>query len=251
MKSIACTYVGMFLSCVIFFGCTKDGSGANTNNYTSAINSENRSLLTVQPGDTLVARGDTSRGDQTLLLHSGYGGYSTPNFVSFTALGQNFGGIDGHDRSIMKFKVNVNTDENTPTVKKALLYLYQYHRAADNDPYSEPQDASNSVELHRIVSRWDEDSVVWRKQPRVAAGSANPLEDVVIIPAVATPLPAGTNDDQVIDVTDMINKIISTKNNQGILMKLNDNAEQRRYGRAYGSVTCDDVSKRPKLVVYF
>jgi hypothetical protein len=203
-------------------------------------------------GDTLILRGDTSNNDKTVLLYSGNGGVSTPGFPSFTALGKGFSATNDRTRSIMKFRIRNLDDssrDNPPPVQKAVLYLYQYTDPAGLNPYAAQQHTENSAELHRIIGDWQDSTISWHTQPALAEGSANPLEDVVIIPAVITPLQAGANDNQVIDVTDMMRKIFADRSNKGFLLKLTN--EDAEVGRSFGSFACPNANKRPKLVVYF
>ncbi len=251
-------------SVLTIFSCTKsakDAPGAAIAQTTAnsslslSANADSRTVTGFSPGDTLVIKGDTSNGDQTAMVQTAFKDNTVPNFVSYTALGPTLSGNGGIDRSLMKFRIRDLSDSirsNPPVVKKALLYLYQYHRPADQDPYGLFQNGDNSLELHRIVGDWDSHTVTWNTQPAVARGAANPLEDVVVIPSVVTPLPAGKNDNQAVDITDMINKIISTGHNEGFLLKLTRQGENAGiYGRAYGSYTCPVVSKRPRLILYF
>lgn len=196
-------------------------------------------------------RGNTSS-DMTALLYSLDSGISSPDYPSFAAAGNGFGGNNGKYRSLMKFKIR-HIDEPSldklPLVRKAVLYLYQYHASPDLNPYRLEQDSSNGLELHRITGYWQDSTVTWSTQPALAQGSANSLEDVVTIPPVAVPLIAGTNDNQEIDVTDMMRKIFESSDNKGFLLKLTHEAGSA--GRSFGSFACPNVSKRPKLVVYF
>jgi len=228
MKNVTPVYCILVCSLFTLFSCTKNTEDVNAvlaqNNAGNRLfNADAAAIIDYMPGDSLVVKGDTSNGDETVLLHSGYGGISTPDFSSFTALAEGFGGIQGKDRSIMKFKlrgINDSLRNNPPQIQKAVLYLYQYHRPADRNPYTIPQNGDNSVELHRVVGDWEPNTINWSNQPTLAKGSANPLEDVVMIPPVVTPLPAGTNDDQVVDVTDMVRRIMAAHNYKGFLLKL-------------------------------
>ena len=208
---------------------------------------------TYQPGDTLELIGnpdDTSY--PTALLYAGDKGISSPDYPAFTALGKAFVGTGFRTRSIMKFRLKRVFDSlssTQPQIQKAILYLYQYTDTANKDPYIVQQDADNGAELHRVTGFWQDTSITWHTQPTLAEGSANPLEDVVMIPAVATPLAAGTTDNQAIDVTDMIREIFATKDNKGFLLKLTNEAGVT--GRSWGSFACPDASKRPKLVIMF
>jgi hypothetical protein len=204
------------------------------------------------PGDSLIVRGDTSNNDETVLIHYGDGGIGIPDFPSFAAVGNGFEAISGKDRSIMKFILRHITDssrDNPPPVKKALLYLYQYTDPSLRNPYSVHQSDSNSLELHRIVGDWKDSTVTWSTQPALAQGSANPLEDVVTIPAITTPLAAGTSDNVVIDITDMMQKIFESHSNKGFLLRLT--YESVSAGRTFGSPACPNPNKRPKLAIYF
>lgn len=241
-----------------FFSCTKNNevnSPALSQSKASSrllSNADALGTTVFAPGDSLVVKGDTSNGDETILLQTYAPDTNRINFISFVALGPSLSGNYGIDRSIIKFKLRHVSDSirnNPPQIQKAMLYLYQYHRPADQDPYTNFQSGDNSAELHRIISDWNSQTVSWNNKPVLANGSANPLEDVVIIPPVTTPLPAGTNDNQELDVTDMVRKIISSRNNEGFLLKLT--LEHTVFGRSYGSFACPDRSKRPKLVLYF
>jgi hypothetical protein len=241
MKSISA--IGCILLCSFFglFACTKSDNGIDP-----------LKPRKYNPGDTMELRGNTLGGDETVLLYSRDEGTGNPGFPSFAALGNGFGGNEGKYRSMMRFVIR-HIDEPTlntpPPVKKAVLYLYQYYQPTDVNPYRTQQDTNNTVALHRIVGDWESSTATWSRQPALAQGSANPLEDVVIIPPVATPLPTGINDNQEIDVTDMMRNIFENRNNKGFLLKLLD--ENANYGRSFGSVACPNINKRPKLIIYF
>jgi len=206
------------------------------------------------PGDTLIVTGDTSNGDETVLLFSGlgYDNIAMPNYNAIGVIAKGFGNIQGKARSILKFRLRHIDDsfrDNPPPIKKAVLYLYQYSVRTDQDPYIRQQNGNNAIELHRIIGDWQDATVSWNTQPNLATGSVNALEDVVTIPAVTTPLAAGTTDDQQIDITDIMRKIFESHDNKGFLLKMAE--ESANCGRSYGSFSCPDQGKRPKLVIYF
>ncbi len=204
------------------------------------------------PGDTMEVRGNINGNDETALLYSLEESENMPAFPAFLATGDGFDGVQGKKRSIMKFRirhVDYDTRFTPPPVQKAVLYLYQYYLPTDQNPYRLQQDTNNAVALHRVAGDWQASTVSWSTQPSLASGAANPLEDVVIIPAVTTPLLPGNNDNQEIDITDMMRKIFETRDNKGLLLKLiNENAE---VGRSFGSFASPQISKRPKLIIYF
>jgi len=206
------------------------------------------------PGDTLIIIGDTSNGDETVLILSGRGGNTMPNYKSIAAIGSAYKGIVGMDRSIIKFGLRdvVDSSRDTlPPIQKAVLYLYQYSFSTKYDPYTDTaqQNGNNAMELHRITGDWQASTLSWSTQPTLAKGSANALEDVVTVPAIAIPLAAGTTDDVQIDITDMMRKILESGENKGFLLKMSD--ERANAARSYGSFSCPDNGKRPKLVIYF
>ena len=258
MKTLASRY-GVLPLCflLLFFSCTK------TNEVTYSLPSsaddftDNRlvSLSQFAPGDSLVLRGDTSMGDETAMVQTAFKDNNVNNFVSFTALAEYLSGNGGIDRSLMKFSLRGFADSGTNAaskIQKAVLYLYQYHRPADNDPYTNPQTDDNSAELHRVVSHWDANTVTWNTQPKLAKNSADSLQDVIIIPAVVTPLPRGTNDNQALDVTAMLKRMLRSGVNEGFMLKLSATGEAGfDQGRAYGSFACPIVARRPRLVIYF
>jgi len=257
MKNVVVICCFLLCSLLGLFACTKNSGNApvpppNSTDTSSPTDDDTLSPPKYAPGDTLVIRGDTSNNDESVLLFSGNGGISMPDFPSFIALGKGFNVTNDRARSIMKFRLRHISDSSRnepPQIQKAVLYLYQYHLPADQDPYAIQQSADNGLELHRIVGDWQDSTVTWSTQPSLAQGSANPLEDVVMIPPIATPLPAGTTDNQVIDVTDMMRTIFASHSNKGFLLKLTN--ESVAAGRSYGSFACPAVSKRPKLVLYF
>ena len=243
------TVICCILFCILFglSACNKNNDNVNPPPVDTTGNGDK-----YQPGDTLELRGDTSNNDETALLYSRDGGVSNAGFTSFKAISNGFGGVNGKYRSVMKFRIrhiDDSTVSNPPPIQKAVLYLYQYAAPTDVDPYTIQQDTGNTLELHRIIGDWEDSTVTWNTQPALAQGSANPLEDVVMIPSVTTPLPAGTSDDRVIDVTDIMQKIFTSQSNKGFLLKLTN--ENGNAGRSYGSFASPLVSKRPRLVIYF
>lgn len=247
MRNTAIVYFILLCILIGVSACSKNNDTVNPPPTDSTLNPPK-----YQPGDTLDVRGDTSNNDMTALLYSRDAGVSNAGYPTLMALGGGFGQANGKYRSVLKFRlrhIDDSTSENPPPVKKAILYLYQYSAPTDLDPYTVQQDPANGLELHRIVGDWQDSSVTWNTQPAVASGSANPLEDVVMIPAITTPLAAGTSDNLEIDVTDMMRNILTNESNKGFLLKLSN--ENANGGRSYGSSASPLASKRPRLVIYF
>jgi len=243
MRNVRVMCCMLYCGLLSFSSCTKDKGDTDTDML----------IPKYGPGDTMELRGSISNGDMTALLYSLDEDISKSEFPSFTALGNGFGDKRGRYRSLMKFRIR-HLDEptayNPPPVQKAVLYLYQYYACSDLNPYINELDTNNTAELHRVVGYWQDSAVTWKTQPALATGAANPLEDVVMIPAITTAARvAGTNDDQVIDVTDMVRKVFESRENRGFLLKLNN--ESINSGRSFGSFACPNINKRPKLVVYF
>lgn len=244
----------VLLVCVLF-ACSKNDSVPSlppSPPVDTTVPIEIDTLPKYAPGDTLIVKGDTSNGDESVLLLSGFDDIARPNYPSIAVIGKAFGNRQGKDRAIIKFRLRHVADsskDNPPPIQKAVLYLYQYNVGTDQDPYLRQQNGNNAIELHRITGDWQASTVSWNTQPDLASGSTNILEDVVTIPAITTPLTAGATDDQQIDITDMMRKIFESHENKGFLLKLAD--ESLNGGRSYGSFTCPDQGKRPKLVIYF
>lgn len=256
---------GTFICCILLCGFLSLIACSKNNDNSSPVTPPTDTTTTPNPdstntgggpkyqvGDTLILRGDTSNNDETALISSKGADLNTPDFPNFVAIGKDFGGATGKYRSAMKFRIRNLDDssrDNPPPVKKAVLYLYQYHMPTDIDIYTIPQDSNNAVELHRIIGDWRDSTITWNSQPNLANGSTNSLEDFVTIPAIATPLPSGTKDEQEIDITDMMRKIFESRSNKGFMLKLAN--ENGQVGRSFGSFACPNNKKRPKLVIYF
>ncbi len=262
MKNPGTAYHFLFI-CIVFscLSCSKIKENSPAGNVYNATISNTYATATVVivPGDSIVIRGDTSHGDQSALIQSRLDPYLRDNnylnFPAFNALVWTWSGVPGNDRSLMKFnlaRVPISIRDNPPVLKKALLYLYQYQRNDGLDIYTVRQTVSNIAELHRIKGNWISHTVNWNNQPALAKGSANPLEDMVAIPAITTPLARGVQDNIVVDITDMVRRMVVENTNDGVLLKMTPQEEDHPYcGRSFGSFSCPDNSKKPRLVLYF
>ena len=259
MKILTTCYAFVLLSASFISSCSKTESTASSNLLNAKGSSDGVELTGFASGDSTVIRGDTTHGDQSALIQS----RKSPNlrdsnyvgFPAFSGEAWTWDGVVGNERSLMTFsldRIPPRIRRDPPAITKVLLYLYQYQRNDGLDIYGVEQTMLNEVEIHRIQGNWASNTVTWNHQPKLASGSVNPLEDMITIPAISTPLAMGVKDDIVVDITDMIRRMITDDTNKGFLLKLTEEEESHPYcGRSFGSFTCPLNGKKPRLVVYY
>lgn len=150
-------------------------------------------------------------------------------------------------RSLINFK-RLSEFENSATIISATLYLYgippsdyfipqgnSYYPGSPYNKYGE-----NKVLVQRITEDWNDLSATWRSQPK----STTAGQDTI---AAST---SQWNYDASVDVTNLVKIMTKDKSkNKGFLLKLLD---EKPFGSmAFFSGECSDVTKRPKLVIFY
>lgn len=178
------------------------------------------------------------------------------NYDCFTASSWTYSGIQAPLRSLMKFGFGHLNPACTPaTLVSAKLYLHQYVNASNGTPYSISQ-VPNDYEIRRVLSPWVASTVTFNTTPASnGLPSVAGAKNAVAVSSIATPF-TGLQDNQVVDVTEMVKKMIFggapyTQNN-GFMIRWPNGRETQFYkARWYGSFTAPNIADRPVLKLYW
>jgi hypothetical protein len=123
-------------------------------------------------------------------------------------------------------------------VKSARLSLYSNHNPINGDQVNANSGSTNAFYISRINSAWDHATTSWANQPGIDTTGQ------VLIPQTNQSFLDVTD----VDVTKMVNKMIST-GNYGFKIQLQ--TEQIYNSRIFYSSIASDSTKRPRLVVSY
>lgn len=170
------------------------------------------------------------------------------NFPADNYINKNFGdhkefkasswtsnGIPFVVRSLIRF--NFESIPNHAILEKATLFLYSVDNT-NNGPGHSSRSGTNDFLLQRATSNWEEQEVTWNSQPTVS--------DTNSIFVTGTDFYLKNYE---IDVTILIQDILNSSQNYGILMCLVLESEYRRI--LFASSDHGDKSKHPKLIINF
>jgi hypothetical protein len=113
--------------------------------------------------------------------------------------------------------------------------LTMYHTSLNNTP---DHSGANEFWIRRVTGHWAEDSITWNNQPGVDTTNQ-----------VYIPQSISSTQDYHMNVTQLVKDIISSGNNYGFRMSLNDESPHRNVSLA--SSDHPDTTKHPKLVIYY
>ena len=184
-------------------------------------------------------------------------GLNFNGYPSFQATVWTYLGTPAPRRSLMKFGFqNVPASCTNATLVSAKLYLYQQDETNTTGNYYSIQHVANDAEIRRITGNWNPATVTWQNQPPtsgLASTNAN-SKKAVAITDITTPF-TGSQDNQVIDVTEMVRTWLPGNNQQtnyGFEIRFPNGRETQFYkARTYGSFTSTNVSVRPVLKLYW
>lgn len=151
------------------------------------------------------------------------------------AIAWTFSGTEFVARSLIQFDLSAIAKASDIDSAKLSLF-YQGTSCITTEDHS-TLSGSNEVQIQRITTSWDENTVTWNNQP--TSTSQNEAK-----------IPKTTSDNQdfiAIDVTDLVKDMI-TNNNYGFLFRLQNETKYRRLSFASGDN--GDSTKWPVLEIY-
>lgn len=183
------------------------------------------------------------REGEDALLH-GLSTLQSSNFGTFTSnctSNWTYQGTAAVTYSVIKF--NIPSGLTASMVTSATLSLREYIASGNGNhagAYGGATQPTNFV-IKRVTSGWSSGSVTFSTMPSTTNTNQ------VMIPAYS----GGTAmDDLDIDVTQLVKDILNSGNNEGFMIRWNDNATNQNYrSRWFGSFECPTTTKRPVLTI--
>ncbi|HLG34523.1 MAG TPA: DNRLRE domain-containing protein [Bacteroidia bacterium] len=208
---------------VIYNGCT-----STSNMITVTVPDVVAGTLFLQPN---AANGiDALVGSYSTQANTNYG-----NVGEFNALAWTNSGNPAYQRSLLKF--DLTSIAVTTIVQQASIYLY-YNPTSSNGQHSSLS-GSNASWLQKVTSPWSENTVTWNTQPTATTTNQ-----------VAVPQSASPTQDYIIDVTTLIQDMISNPTtNYGFLLRLQTEQHYRRL--VFASSDNANPAKWPALSVSY
>jgi hypothetical protein len=124
------------------------------------------------------------------------------------------------------------------SITTAQLYLYYNPNTTHSSGVHSSLSGSNTSLIQRVIGSWDESTLTWNNQP----GSTSDNE--TIIPQSTT-----STQNYTIDVKNIINDIVTSGTNNGMMIKLQTESYYRCL--LFASSDHTDSTLRPKLVVVY
>jgi hypothetical protein len=176
-------------------------------------------------------------------------------FSSFQATVWTYGGTHAPRRSLMKFGFgNLNPNCTPSTLVSAKLYLYQGDELGNNGSYYSIGQVINDAEIRRIKTSWNPSAVTWTNfsaNLHTYPGLPTAPQNAVALTPIATPF-TGNQDNQIVDVTEMVKKMLVPGQNFGFEIRFPNGRETQNYkGRTYASFTNSTLALRPVLKLYW
>ncbi|NJO89721.1 MAG: DNRLRE domain-containing protein [Chloroflexia bacterium] len=139
------------------------------------------------------------------------------------------------DRSLVQF--DLSSIKKGAKIQQAKLYLYGAQKLPSGGHSS--LSGSNEVLIQRITSPWDENSINWSTQPTTSDQNQ-----------IITPASKSDYQDYVIDVTNLVQDMVSMpKNSHGFMFRQLTEQYYRRMN--FASSDYHDPGKWPKLVISY
>ncbi len=157
-----------------------------------------------------------------------------PNYTEFDAIDWTVSGNEFTSRSFLQF--DLSQIPVGSTINSAFLSLYGVPGSGN----SQGSTGSNTCNLQRVTSAWDENTITWSNQP-----TATNQNQVTLNQSSST-----TQNYLDVDVTNLFQDIVDNAGgNFGILIKLV--SEQLGNSMVLGSSDNTDAAKHPKLVITY
>ncbi len=137
-------------------------------------------------------------------------------------------------RSLLEFDLSQIPTNATITNAKLSLWC-----ATATTSQTQLHSGDNESTISRVTSAWNENTVTWNNQPSVTT------QNQVILPTSTS----NTQDYLNIDVTDLFQDIVSSGNNNGLMLQLT--AEYDYQSMVLASSDYSNAAKRPKLEITY
>ena len=137
------------------------------------------------------------------------------------------------------FQFDLSNIPANAVITSAKLTLYSNPTPINGNQIDANYGSNNAMYIQRITSAWAASTVTWSTQP------ATTTQGQISIPSA----PQGTLDLVDVDVTAMVNTMVSSGANYGFLIKLQN--EVLYNSRIFCSSKYSDATKHPKLVVEY
>ena len=172
--------------------------------------------------------------DATIDDYNPAGNY--PNEIELASRAWTISSVPTNWRSVFKF--NLSCIPPNAIIQHASLSLFYATQNGFGNQQQESLTSSNESVVQRVTSAWAENTVTWNNQPSATTA------DEVILPQSTSPTQDYTN----LDVTAMVQSMVSTTNN-GFLLKLTN--ETYYANLLFASGDNPDSSRHPLLEVTF
>ena len=234
-----------FFTTTFYSSCTKENNQPLSKAASAQSNAEatGNSKLVLQPGP------EDGQDVYTVKLAGDGGANANTNFNAtheLAAIIWTINGAEVAERSFIKF-TGLSAIPAGSKIVGAQLYLHgissslnhpQGNSVYPGSPYL-PQYPDNSCSVERVVTDWDQTTVTWNTQPRVDTSGA----------ATIYSSKNQWNESAVVDVTDMVQRMVNSGKNYGFRIRQADEVIYRSQQFAVSEDTNPD--NRPRLVVLY
>lgn len=185
--------------------------------------------------NTITLRTNASNSSSAIVstLNTNYNYGTTDDFaaIAWTYVGNSF-----VMRSFLKFDLSMISPEST--IQSAKLSLYSNPNSSNSQLHSSLS-GSNACYLKRVTSSWSPSTISWSNQP--TSSSVN---------QVALSQSSSMTQNYIdIDITNLIQDIINSGTNEGIVIQLQ--TEQLYRSMVFASNIHPDTALRPKITISF
>lgn len=145
--------------------------------------------------------------------------------------------INGEENVVRVFlNFDLSQIASTSSVKSAKLSLYY---APDSDHWDQGHQGDNGIVIQRVTDSWMASNLSWNNQP------TGTTVNQILIPAAQSP----TQDYLNMDITALVNDMLKTGENNGLLIKLQ--VEELYKINFWASSDYKDANRHPKLDITF
>ncbi|MBA4854079.1 DNRLRE domain-containing protein [Emticicia sp. BO119] len=191
----------------------------------TAILCPNTGILTLQP--------DASSSKEATISSIIPDENRSANILDIGGVAQTNSGTPNITRTLLDF--NLSTLPQGTAIDSARLYLYGNPNTTIGSNIS-----PNQLDIYRIVSNWQQNTVTWNIQPSIDLNTKSSL------PSSS----GGDYSSYIVDVTALVQNYVNDKNNSfGFMLKLFNESPYRRLIFASSKVV--DTQLHPKLVIYY
>ncbi len=209
-------------------GVTDDDGATGFDTVSVTVSQAPQTTITLQPTNN---PNETRPGVVGTTDYTGVG-------PDYPLAGWTVGGVAGKFRALVKF--DWGAIPQNATIISATLSLYSYPAPLLNGNFTDANfGANNSFTVQRVATDWSVATTTWFNQP------AGALANQVVVPHTSASFL-----DMNIDVTALVSTMVSTNQNYGFLLKLQN--EVIYTSRIFvSSSSTIHTTKRPKLVIVY